>query len=71
MSVNTVNNQREMTQLNKEGLWFLCMIHLLIVLYDTSSYCAYNCMKFHSNIFNGFQLTAQTRNSIANIIKGK
>ena len=42
----------------KAELWFLCMTHLLIVLY--------NCMKFHSNCFNGCQLTERTRNSIAN-----
>ena len=39
-------------------LWFLCMTHRLIVLY--------NCMKFHLNSFNGCQLTERTRNSIAN-----
>ena len=34
------------------------MTHCLIVLY--------NCIKFHSDCSNGFQLTARTRNSIAN-----
>ena len=53
MSVNTITNQREITpKINKTELWFLFMIHRIIVLY--------NCMKFHSNSFNGFQLTAQT-----------
>ena len=57
MSVNTITNQREITpKINKTELW--CMTHRIIVLY--------NCMKFHSNSFNGFQLTAQTQNSTAN-----
>ena len=42
----------------KAELWFLCMTHCLIVLY--------NCIKFHLNNFNGCQLTERTRNSIAN-----
>ena len=42
----------------KAELWFLCMKHCLIVLY--------NCMKFHLNSFNCCQLTERTRNSIAN-----
>ena len=53
------NDQREITpKLSKAELWFLCMTHRLIVLY--------NCMKFHLNNFNGCQLTERTRNSIAN-----
>ena len=53
------NNQREITpKLSEAELWFLCMTHRLIVLY--------NCMKFHLNNFNGCQLTERTRNSIAN-----
>ena len=52
------NNQREITpKLSEAELWFLCMTHRLIVLY--------NCMKFHLNSFNGCQLTERTRNSIA------
>ena len=52
-------NQREITpKISKAELWFLCMTHHLIVLY--------NCMKFHFYSFNGCQLTEQTRNSIAN-----
>ena len=52
-------NQREITpKIFKAELWFLCMTHRLIVLY--------NCMKFHLNSFNGCQLTEWTRNSIAN-----
>ena len=52
-------NQREITpKIYKAELWFLCMTHRLIVLY--------NCMKFHSYSFNGCQLTELTRNSIAN-----
>ena len=59
MSANTITNQREITpKINKTELWFLCMIHRIIVLY--------NCMKFHLNSFNSFQLTAQTQNSTAN-----
>ena len=51
-------NQREITpKISKAELWFLCMTHRLIVLY--------NCMKFHFYSFNGCQLTEQTRNSIA------
>ena len=42
----------------KEELWFLCMTHCLIVLY--------NSMKFHLNSLSGCQLTERTRNSIAN-----
>ena len=42
----------------KAELWFLCMKHCLVVLY--------NCVKFHLKSFNGFQLTERTRNSIAN-----
>ena len=53
------NDQREITpKISKAELWFLCMTHRLIVLY--------NCMKFHLNNFNGCQLTEGTRNSIAN-----
>ena len=53
------NDQREITpKISKAELWFLCMTHRLIVLY--------NCMKFHLNNFNGYQLTEWTRNSIAN-----
>ena len=53
------NDQREITpKIYKAELWFLCMTHRLIVLY--------NCKKFHLNSFNGFQLTEWTRNSIAN-----
>ena len=52
-------NQREITpKISKAELWFLCMTHRLIVLY--------NWMKFHFYSFNGCQLTEQTRNSIAN-----
>ena len=53
------NDQREITpKISKAELWFLCMTHRLIVLY--------NCMIVHLNSFNGCQLTEQTRNSIAN-----
>ena len=53
-----VNDQREIPpKLSKAELWFLCMTHHLIVLY--------NCMKFHLNSFNGCQLTERTQNSIA------
>ena len=53
------NDQREITpKISKAELWFLCMTHRLIVLY--------NCMKFQLNNFNGCQLTERTRNSIAN-----
>ena len=53
------NDQREITpKIYKAELWFLCMIHRPIVLY--------NCMKFLLNSFNGCQLTERTRNSIAN-----
>ena len=52
-------NQREITpKISKAELWFLCMTHRLIVLY--------NCIKFHFYSFNGCQLTERTRNSIAN-----
>ena len=52
-------NQREITpKISKAELWFFCMTHRLIVLY--------NCMKFHFFCFNGCQLTERTRNSIAN-----
>ena len=53
------NDRREITpKIYKAELWFLCMTHRLIVLY--------NCMKFHLNSFNACQLTERTRNSIAN-----
>ena len=53
------NNQREITpKLSEAELWFLCMTHRLIVVY--------NCMKFHLNNFYGCQLTERTQNSIAN-----
>ena len=52
-------NQRVITpKISKAELWFLCMTHCLIVLY--------NCMKFHFYSFNGCKLTERTRNSIAN-----
>ena len=52
-------DQREITpKLSEAELWFLCMTHRLIVLY--------NCMKFHFYSFNGCQLTERTRYSIAN-----
>ena len=54
-----VYDQREITpKRSKAELWFLCMTHRLIVLY--------NCIKFHLNNFNGCQLTERTQNSIAN-----
>ena len=53
------NDQREITpKVSKAELWFLCLTHRLIVLY--------NCMKFHLNSFNGCQLTEWTRKSIEN-----
>ena len=53
------NVKTEITpKISKAGLWFLCMTHRLIVLY--------NCMKFHFNSFNGCQVTERTRNSTAN-----
>ena len=53
------NDQREITPKKyKAELWFLCMTHRVIVLY--------NCMKFHFNSFNGFQVTEWTQNSIVN-----
>ena len=55
------NDQREITPtiyMYIAELWFLCMTHRRIVLY--------NCMKFHFNSFYGCQLTERTRNSIAN-----
>ena len=56
------NDQREINpKISKAELWFLCMTHRLIVLY--------NCMKFHLNNFNGCQLTERTRNCIANDLR--
>ena len=53
------NDQREITsKISKAELWFLCMTHCLIVLY--------NCIRFHFNSFNGCQVTERTQNSIAN-----
>ena len=53
------NDQREITpKISKAELWFLCMTHGLIAIY--------NCMMFHFNNFNGCQVTERTRNSIAN-----
>ena len=52
-------NQKEITtKISKAGLWFLCMTHHLIVLY--------NYMKLHLNKLNGCQHTDQTRKCIAN-----
>ena len=53
------NDKRELTpKLSKAELWFLCMTHRLIVLY--------NCVRLHLNNFNGCQLTERTQNCIAN-----
>ena len=53
------NDHREITpKISKAELWFLCMTHRLIVLY--------NCVKFHLNNLSSCQLTERTRNSIAN-----
>ena len=53
------NDRREISpKISKAELWFLCMTHGLIVLY--------NCMNFHLNSFNGCQLTDLTQNCIAN-----
>ena len=52
------HNQSNIPKIYKAELWFLCIKHCLIVLY--------NCMKFHLNSFNGCQVTEQTRNSIIN-----
>ena len=38
----------------------------MVLVHDTSSYCALQLMKFHLNSFNGCQLTERARNSIAN-----
>ena len=52
-------NQMEITpKISKAELWFLCVTHRLIVLY--------NCMKFLFYSFNGCKLTERTRNSIVN-----
>ena len=52
-------NLRDITpKISKAELWFLCMTHRLIVLY--------NSMKFHFYSLNGCQLIERTRNSIAN-----
>ena len=40
-------------KLFKQGLWFLCMTRRIIVLYE--------CMKFHRNILNGYQVIERTR----------
>ena len=57
------NDQREITpKLSEAELWFLCMTHRLIVLY--------NYMKFHLNSFNAVNL--QRGHEIAlQMIKGK
>ena len=56
---SSANDQREITpKISKAELWFLCMTHRLITLY--------NCMNFHLNNFNGCQLTERTRKCIAN-----
>ena len=53
------NDQREITpKIYKAELWFFCMTHRLIVLY--------NCVKFHFNSFKGCQVTERILNSIAN-----
>ena len=59
-TINSIaNDQREITKkIYKAELWFLCMTYRLIVLY--------NCMMFHSNSFNGCQVTERTQNSIVN-----
>ena len=48
MSVNSITNQKEITPKIKAELWFSCMTHRLIVLY--------NCMKVHSNSCNGHEI---------------
>ena len=57
------NDQREITpKIYIAELWFLCMTHRPIVLY--------NCMKFHLNIFNGWHL--QSGHELAlQMIKGE
>ena len=56
---SNANDQREINpKIFKAELWFLCTTYRLIVLY--------NCMKFHSNYFNGCQIKERTRNSISN-----
>ena len=56
-------DQREITpKISKAELWFLCMTHPFIVLY--------NCMKFQPNSFNSVQLTELTRNCIYLCSKG-
>ena len=57
------NDQREITpKIYKAELWFLCMIHCLIV--------RYKCMKFQPNSFNSVQLTERIRNYIYLRYKG-
>ena len=51
------NDQREITpKISKAELWFLCMTHRLIVLY--------NCMKFNFNSFNGCQVTKNIQSRV-------
>ena len=51
------NDQREITKkISKAELWFLCMTHCLIVLYE--------CTKFQPNSFNSVQLIERTQNCI-------
>ena len=51
-------NRSNNSKIYKAELWFLCITHCLIVLY--------NCMKFYLYSSNGCQLTEWTRNSVAN-----
>ena len=57
---NSIANDQRGTspKISKAELWFLCMTHRLIVLY--------NCMMFHINSLDACQLTERTRNNIAN-----
>ena len=58
-----VNDQRVITpKISKAELWFLCMIHCLIV--------RYKCITFQPNSFNSVQLTERTRNCIYLRYKG-
>ena len=58
------NDQREITpKISKAEIWFLCMTHRFIVLY--------NSMKFHLNSFIGCQLTQSGHKIALKMIKGK
>ena len=66
MVVNLQSGHEKALQMIKGNNSKIIKSRVMVLVHDTSSYCALHCVKLHLNNFNGCQLTERTRNCIAN-----